>query len=420
MKKLSAIIVSMCLVLGLTGTVFAADTGEKGNKLSKELFILYTGDVHCGVDRNFSYAGLYEAKKSFENDGKYVLLVDNGDSIQGEPIGEVTKGEANIELMNTLSYNIAIPGTHEFDYGTEQFLSLAKMADFPYISCNFERQGKLVFDPYVIKEFDGVKVAFVGVTTPKTLTESDPKYFQDEKGDFIYDFCQDKTGKKLYDAVQKAVDDARAEGADYCIVLGHLGIGEDDKPWRSKDVIENTTGIDAFLDAHSHDSEQIKVPNRDGEEIPRSACGTKLNGIGWCRITPEGEISCGVYNYSNDISAAKLFNIKNEAGEALDRINSRLEESLNKKNAVTPNNVKMYRVYVTDPDGKGVEDVLVQLCDDKLCRIGRTDKDGLASFEAAAKPYEVHIPQVPEGYEETDEVWNVPGKYCDLNIVLKR
>ena len=137
-----------------------------------------------------------------------------------------------------------------------------------------------MFEPYVIKEAAGKKIAFVGVTTPETLTSSTPKYFQDDQGNYIYGFFQDDTGEGVYQAVQKAVDDARAEGADYVVVMGHLGYYEVSSPWNYADIIANTNGIDVLLDGHSHDSEQVVMKNRDGQDVIRSACGTKLESIG--------------------------------------------------------------------------------------------------------------------------------------------
>ena len=78
-----------------------------------------------------------------------MLLVDNGDAMQGGPLGLLTQGEAMIELMNRMGYDIAIPGNHDFDYGMERFLSLTEAADFPFICCNFNREGQLVFPPYM-------------------------------------------------------------------------------------------------------------------------------------------------------------------------------------------------------------------------------------------------------------------------------
>ena len=166
---------------------------------------------------------------------------------QGDPLATMTDGGAIIELMNTLGYDIATPGNHEFDYGMERFMELVEMADFPYISCNFNKAGKLIFDPYIIKDIDGTKIAFVGITTPWTLRSSTPKYFMDKDGNYIYGFMQGEGGQKLYAAVQKAVDEARAKGADYVIAMAHLGNVAEDAPYTYADVLVNTTGIDVPL-----------------------------------------------------------------------------------------------------------------------------------------------------------------------------
>ena len=145
--KLSVYLLSLMLVVFLTAVPAAAAEGESESGLSKDLVILFTSDVHCGVDQNFGLDGLYQVRKYYEDQGCYTLLVDDGDFIQGEPIGTMTKGETPLELMNAAGYDIAIPGNHEFDYGMDQFLALTKKAKFPYISCNFNKDGKLVFNP---------------------------------------------------------------------------------------------------------------------------------------------------------------------------------------------------------------------------------------------------------------------------------
>ena len=327
MKRILAIL----MVLAMLGTVAVGAAEEETTGLTQDVVVLFTSDVHCGIDQNFGYVGLKAAKDSMEAAGSYVLLVDNGDSIQGEPIGTMTRGEADVHLMNAIGYDVAIPGNHEFDYGMERFLELTELAEYPYISCNFNREGELVFDPYVIEEFDGVKIAFVGVTTPRTLTSSTPRYFQDENGEFIYGFFQDDTGDGVYNAVQQAVDDARAEGAEYVIVMGHMGNEAECVPWTYSDVIEHTTGIDAFLDGHSHDTDKVVMLNQDGEEVVRQACGTKMAGIGWLRISAEdGSIDTGLYSWNNDVSAPELLGIENEmTGEveaAVGELNAKLAE----------------------------------------------------------------------------------------------
>ena len=293
--------------------------------------IYYTSDIHCGVEEGFGLAGLQAVRDNLEAKGYETLLVDDGDAIQGEPLGMLTKGEAIIDLMNDMKYDVAIPGNHEFDYGMKRFLELAEKADFPYISCNFTNKDKLVFEPYVIKESAGLKIAFVGITTPNTLTASNPENFKDESGERVYGFMEDSTGETLYKAVQGAVDSARAEGADYVYVLGHLGYVAADAPYTYADVIEHTSGIDVFLDGHSHDLEQVVMKNRDGGNVARTACGTKLQAIGYSELSAEkGVLDTNIWVWNNNKSVPDLIGIDNgikkEVDSAVDDLGKTLEE----------------------------------------------------------------------------------------------
>ena len=343
MKRILGLVLAMVMLLSLTGMAFAE--GEAA--LQQDVVVLFTSDAHCGIDQGFGYAGLAAIRQSLEEAGNHVVLVDNGDSIQGEPIGTMTTGEALIELMNTVGYDIAIPGNHEFDYGMDRFLELTEKANFPYISANFNKEGELVFAPYVIKEFDGVKIAFVGVTTPKTITSSTPKYFQDEEGNFIYGFMQDETGEKLYAAVQSAVDAARGEGAAYVVALGHLGNEEACAPWTYADVIANTTGIDALLDGHSHDTDQVQMENKDGQTVLRSGCGTKLAGVGCLRIGKDGKLSTELFLWNNKTAAPALLGIRNDAYTAVKTAQDALTEKLSEVVAQTA-----VELTINDPTAK--------------------------------------------------------------------
>ena len=182
-------------------------------KLAHNLTLLVTSDIHSGVEDNFTLPAIYEKRKESEEKGDYTLLIDNGDLLQGGLFSSVSKGEDLIDIVNTAGYDILTFGNHEFDYGMDQFLKNASKLNNPYISCNFNKEGKLVFKPYVIKEFDKVKFAFIGINTPDSLTTSTPKYFQDANGNFIYGFFQGNDGKTLYGKVQEAIDSAKAEGA---------------------------------------------------------------------------------------------------------------------------------------------------------------------------------------------------------------
>ena len=327
MKKLLAVLLTLTMLLGVS-----ALAEESAPLFQQDVMILFTSDVHCGIESNFGYAGLAMVRDAYKNAGYHVLLVDNGDSIQGEPVGTMTTGEANIKLMNAVGYDIATMGNHEFDYGMDRFFELSKMANFPYISCNFNKNGELQFAPYVIKEFDGVKIAFVGITTPKTLTSSTPKYFQDENGNFIYGFFEDETGEGLYNAVQKAVDDARAEGASIVIAMAHLGNELECSPYTYADVIANTTGIDALLDGHSHDTYHVEMRNKARETVLRQGCGTKMEGIGYLKIAAKnGAMKAGVMMWNNDdFNATQLYQLDTDVtkavAEATETLNAKLAE----------------------------------------------------------------------------------------------
>ncbi len=265
--------------------------------LDKDLIVLYTNDVHCGVTDAIGYAGLAAFKKALEAEGNDVVLVDAGDAVQGAPIGTVSKGGYIIDVMNEMGYDLAIPGNHEFDYDMKEFFKLVEKADFPYLSANFVdlRTNEPVLDTYKILEFNGVKIAFVGVSTPKTITSSTPIYFQDANGEFIYGFSQDSDGALVYETVQSAVDAARSEGAQYVVALTHLGIGAEVSPWMSTELIANTSGIDVVIDGHSHSVVECeRVKNKAGERVLLTQAGTKLNYIGMLLISKSGNISTGL------------------------------------------------------------------------------------------------------------------------------
>ena len=332
--KVIAIIEAVLLVIACVfiGIKFLGNKEEAPVPAEKngEVYILYTSDVHCGIDEGFGYAGLKQVRDSIEAQGYTTILVDDGDSIQGNAIGTLSKGEAIIDLMNEMKYDVAIPGNHEFDYGMERFLELVEKSEFPYISCNFTYKDELVLPRYIIKDVSGMKIAFVGVTTPETLTSSTPKYFQDENGNYVYGFKEGRDGEDFYAAVQDAVDAARAEGADLVYVLGHLGMEAALEPYTYADVIEHTNGIDVLLDGHSHDTQQVEMLNKDGDKVIRSACGTKLACIGYSRISADKKVvETGIWSWPNKSSLPTLIGVDNEIREKVDETIATNEEKLN-------------------------------------------------------------------------------------------
>eukprot|EP00833_Pecoramyces_ruminatium_P010663 jgi/Orpsp1_1/1184695/evm.model.c7180000090614.1 len=278
-----------------TVTVPSEEDTEVDRKLpDHDIIIVYTNDVHCGVDENIGYAGLSYYRKEVEKLSPYVSLVDAGDSVQGATIGSISNGTFIIEIMNALQYDVATIGNHEFDYGMEQFNVLSKNLSCSYVSCNFRNTvtNELVFDPYRMMSYGDVKVAYVGITTPDTLKKSNPSSFMDDKGNFIYDFDDDY----LYSSVQKAVDDAKKEGADYVVALGHLGeLIDVTEEWSAFSVVQHTRGIDVFIDGHSHEvTPSLLHKNIDGKEILITQAGTKLAYVGQVVIHTDGSITTGL------------------------------------------------------------------------------------------------------------------------------
>ncbi len=341
------------------------DEGE-GKKLpEKDIYILFTSDVHCGVENGFGYAGVKQIRDELEDNGYETILVDDGDHTQGDSLGTLTNGEAVFPIMNALKYDVAIPGNHEFDHGIEQFLKYPQLADFPYISCNINKEGKLLFDPYIIKEAAGLKIAFVGVTTPQTLTEDSPGSYKDENGRYIYGFMEGDDGKNLYKAVQDAVDGARSEGADLVYLLGHLGNEEAAKPYDFESVLSNTTGIDVLLDGHSHDMEQVVMKNRDGEDVVRSACGYKLNAIGYSHIKAEdGSIDTNIWKWDNDESAPELLGIRNDVSDVVNGQITQIKGQLQKVVAKTDTVLVINDPEKKDEEGEPVR--MVRMCETNL------------------------------------------------------
>ena len=310
MKRICKMYLSFALILALVFSVLPGGAIVFAKTFThSEIVILYTNDVHNGVSQvkgedgavtNIGYAGIaaYKDKMEKQYGKKFVTLVDAGDAVQGDAIGTLSRGEYLVDIMNQVGYDIFVPGNHEFDYGMDRMQELMKKLDAKVISSNFTdlRTNKLVYEPYTMMTYgtgpNKTKVAFVGVTTPEAFTKSTPAYFQDEKGKFIYGFKEGKDGQELYDAVQKAVTDAKKNGADYVIGIGHLGIDEQSSPWRSIDVIKNTTGIDAFIDGHSHSTiESEIVQNKDGKDVVLTQTGSKLGSLGRLIINQDGSIT---------------------------------------------------------------------------------------------------------------------------------
>ena len=276
-----------------------------------DVTILYTNDVHTYIDNKSpkpTYAAIAALKKSIEDTGRDVLLVDAGDHIQGTAYGSMDDGATIIELMNEAGYDLATPGNHEFDYGMARAKAVLREADFPYVSCNWVdlRTGFNVLPSVKFFFVGGRKIAFVGVTTPETFTKSTPAYFMnDAQTKYIYDILGGEDGQKLYDAVQKAIDKAEFWGADTIIGLGHLGVDPSSSPWTSEEVIAHTHGFTAFIDGHSHTVMANKqVTDASGKAVTLTQTGSYFKNIGKMTVGADGIITTELIDTYEGLDAA--------------------------------------------------------------------------------------------------------------------
>ena len=312
-------------------------TGEKS-----EVTILYTNDVHTYIDKQapeLTYAAIAALKQSYQDAGKKVLLVDAGDHVQGTAYGSMDQGASIIELMNAAGYDAATPGNHEFDYGMDRAKELMRDADFPYLSCNWVdlRTNLRVLPEIKVFVRGGVRIAFVGITTPETFTKSTPAYFMNKaQTKYIYDILGGEDGQKLYSAVQKAVDKAKCL-ADVVIGLGHLGVDPSSSPWTSEEVIAHTTGFDAFIDGHSHTvMENKQVADASGRLLTLTQTGSYFANVGEMTIAPDGTISTRLVSTYDQEDVAV-------AAEQAAWVSS-VDEMLGEKIAVADT-----KFYITDP-----------------------------------------------------------------------
>ncbi len=333
----------------------AGGTGAAGERI----VIVHTNDVHTSLKNAKTNLG-YAALMDYVNDQRktygqgMVSLVDAGDNIQGDFEGSFTKGETPAKVIGACKYDLLTLGNHEFDYGMEQLFKLRQTeGNLPFVCCNFlDRNGERVYDAYRVLEYQTsvgvVRIGYVGVLTPSTITASIPASFKDEDGNFVYSFCGDASGQELYDAIQAAVDEARSAGqADYVVLVGHLGQTGSVDRWRSDTVVANTTGIDAVIDGHSHEMYVQKVANKDGQDVCIVQTGTKFVSFGRIEIDP----SKGTAMASLDASGVggqlitKWDGEDTAVGALVDKLEAELED---KKNSPVGTSEVFLRAYDDD------------------------------------------------------------------------
>ena len=305
-QKNKKILVPFILAAALVIAALLWNVEEKKKIPEKDVVIIYTNDIHTYIKnrdqndekkaKNLSYSAISALKEDIEAQGKEVILADAGDHIQGTAYGDMDKGATIIQMMNETGYDIATIGNHEFDYGIARLLELINKAEFSYLSCNFYEtdDGQLVLPAYKIIEKGGVRIAFIGISTPESITKSTPTFFMDKDGNLLYNFYSGEDGSELYDSVQKTIDEVKPQ-ADYVIALGHLGVEISSVPYTSRELIQHTYGLDAFIDGHSHTLiEHEYVQDSKGKDVLLTQTGAYFKGVGVMTIAKDGTISTEV------------------------------------------------------------------------------------------------------------------------------
>ncbi len=301
------------ILLGLAALLMSACGAPKAP--DKDIVILFENDVHCAVD---GYAKFGALKHEMQAQTPYVAVVSAGDFVQGAAMGSITSGESIITIMNAVGYDAVVIGNHEFDYGVPQMKHLMSELKADVVCCNLsDNNNNMLFPAYTIKQFGDVKVAFVGAATPTTFTSSTPTFFEDERGNLLYSFHADDSFK----LIERAAKEARKNGADYVVLLSHLG--DDTETDCSPDMIRATSGIDIVLDGHAHHILNKRINNAKGKPVILASTGTAFQRMGKLTINTNGELSVELINSANYKEKAP------EVEEAIAKINQHLEDRIN-------------------------------------------------------------------------------------------
>ncbi len=251
--------------------------------------IIHTNDTHCFFegDGGVGFPTVTALKEEYSKKTT-VFTVDAGDFLQGNSYGTVTTGEGSIEIMNTIGYDLTVPGNHEFDFGFDIFLERTKQLNFPVICANlvYADTGESIFDEYLVLERGGVKVGFFGLLTTETLyTTMDGNMGNSEVTDPI------AAAKRMVALLEK-------KNVDKIVAVGHLGVSKEGYV-TSDELCKNVPGIDIFIDGHSHtEMEDGKVCDGsivlDESDTVIASTGCYLHNIGIITSGPNG-ISAKLY-----------------------------------------------------------------------------------------------------------------------------
>ncbi|MDR1536954.1 MAG: 5'-nucleotidase C-terminal domain-containing protein [Clostridiales bacterium] len=306
--KAAAMLLSAIMVLSIHITVFAAPAEHDA-----VITILHTNDVHSRVDGDVYLASLLKKLKA---DGENVILISAGDDLHGQPLATISRGETIVDIMNLVGYNYMAPGNHDFNYGISRLLELEKDMSFKLLSANVVKSDtkEAAFAKDDVIEIAGVKLGLFGLSTPETVTKTNPKNVEG------YDFEKPAT------VAAAEVASLKGQGADVIVGIGHLGLDEETAADERSDAVAAVDGIDVLIDGHSHTVlEEGKLEN--GTLIAQT--GEYLNNIGIVRIYLKDK---KVVDKTAELLETPTEETAESSDLASDEAVSALIDSLNEKN----------------------------------------------------------------------------------------
>lgn len=203
------------------------------------LTVFHTGDTH---GRGMSAEGIGYGKmsgyvKAFRKSADNVLFLDVGDAVSGVPVSDLAEGATNINAMNTMGYDAFTPGNADFVFGGQNLLALHKKARFPFISANVWFQGKLVFEPFIIKKIGDISVGIIGVSPLNAMMATT----ENKLAGFLV--------SDPIIAVKDAVEQLKNK-VDVIVLLAHLG--KTDVDVNINKLAAAVPDIDIIIDGHDH------------------------------------------------------------------------------------------------------------------------------------------------------------------------
>ena len=241
MKNISRAVTAILLVVIVAlGSGYILGVWDQENKEGK-VVIVHTNDTHGYYDENLGFTSVASVAKDYERMGATVFVVDAGDAFQGTASTMISHGESTISVMNSVGYDLMVPGNHEFDYTLDTYLGYTDRLDFPTICSNLDWKdtGESVFREYIVLERSGVSIGFFGLLTPDTM---DTVY---------YGYMDDVTITDPIESAEEMVGILRDMDVDYIVAVGHVGV-DPSSTVTSIDICNAVDGIDVFIDGHSH------------------------------------------------------------------------------------------------------------------------------------------------------------------------